>query len=159
MQIGVVSDTHGSIHPEVFSCLKGSRLILHAGDIGGEDIITELETIAPVKAVTGNTDVFPITERFKHTEIIEISGKKVYLIHRYMEGGGYKVPSVVKDIEEKEPDIVVFGHTHMQHAQVSDGRLYFNPGSAGQRRPGKRLGAGIIKINESTIDHQIFYLD
>ena len=104
-------------------------------------------------------DEFPITGRCKETEFFEVAGKSIYLTHRYMEGANYKVPSVVKDIEEKRPDIVVFGHTHNQYAGVLDGILFFNPGSAGQRRSGKRLGVGIININGPAINHQIIYID
>ena len=158
MKIGVVSDTHGAIHPGVFDYLEGVEIILHAGDIGGEDILLELESIAPVKAVIGNTDTFPITERCKKREIIEIDGKSVYLTHRVIEGQ-YKIPHIMEDIKKLGPDVVVFGHTHNQHAETIDGILFYNPGSAGQERPGKRLAVGVLDLEKVRIKHDTYYLD
>jgi len=158
MKIGVVSDTHGNIHPKVFDHLEGVNMILHAGDIGGEDVLAELETIAPVKAVLGNTDTFPMTKRFKAREIMEICGRKVYLTHRVLEGI-YKLSKVMEEINREGPDIVVFGHTHEQYSKMIEGILFFNPGSAGQKRPGKRLGAGILNLEDGKIGHKIYFLE
>ena len=158
MKIGVISDTHGIIQPSAFDYLDESDIILHAGDVGGENIIMELETIAPVKAVWGNTDVHPITTICKKVEIVEASGKKIYLIHRFMEGN-YRIPSVCNDINSKKPDVVVFGHTHSQYEKLEEDTLYFNPGSAGHVRPGTKPAVGMLTINDSKISHEIFYLD
>jgi len=158
MRLGIVSDTHGMIHPRVFDYLEGVDMMLHAGDIGGEDIIAELEAIAPVTAVFGNVDLFPLTERCKAKEILEINGKKIYLTHRVYEGS-YRIPLAMKDISDIRPDIVVFGHTHRQYAEFEDGILFFNPGSAGQQRPGTRMGVGIISLEGGAIDYETHYID
>ena len=158
MKIGVISDTHGIIHPGAFTPLEGVNLILHAGDIGSEDVISDLETIAPVMGVSGNTDTFPLAGRYKPVEFFEAQGKRIYLTHRFMEGE-YKLPHVLKDIASRDPHIVVFGHTHMQYSDESSGRLLFNPGSAGHTRPGTRPGVGVLTIANSKVDHQIYYLD
>ena len=82
MKIGVISDTHGDINPAAFNVFNDVELILHAGDIGNSDIITELEALAPVTAVLGNTDGFNLAGRYPEREIIYIKGKKVYTVLR-----------------------------------------------------------------------------
>jgi len=162
MKIGVISDTHGSINPAAFDFFNDVDLILHAGDIGNSDIITELEAFAPVTAVLGNTDGFPFTGRYPEREIIYIKGKKIYLTHAVI-NGNRQIPSVIKDIENNAPDIVIFGHTHRQHAFKKKGIFFFNPGSAGPVRAGTRPGVGILTIDDSIeglgVEHEIFYLD
>ena len=158
MRIGVISDTHGSIHPAAFDFLENVDLILHAGDIGNLDIITELEAFAPVTAVLGNTDGFNLAGRFPETELIYIEGKKIYLTHAVINGSS-QILSVVEDISQHEPDIVIFGHTHQQHAFKQNGSFYFNPGSAGPLRPGTRPGVGVLTMDDSGLHHEIFYLD
>ena len=158
MKIGVISDTHGHIHPGAFDCLEGTDLILHAGDIGNETVLSDLETLAPVKAVSGNTDSFPLVGRLKETEIIAVAGLRIYLTHRFIEGGR-TIPPVMKDVQKEKPDIVVFGHTHRQHTEQSNGIFFFNPGAAGHRRPGTRTGVGILDLENGKINHKIFYLE
>ena len=158
MKIGVISDTHGHIHEKVFRRFEDVDLIIHAGDIGSEDILTELETLAPVKAVFGNTDTRPVTANCNKKEIIHAEGKKIYVTHMVIEAG---IPfrSVMNDIRNESPDIVVFGHTHNQHAEIIEGILFFNPGGGGRKRFGKRLGIGFLTLNEHSIDHEIIYLE
>ena len=158
MKLGIISDTHGQIHPHVFNHLEGCDLILHAGDVGTEEVLVELETIAPVKAVYGNVDSFPIVGKCQETEILELHDKKIYMAHIVMAGDRF-VPKVAEEIMSVKPDLVVFGHTHEQHTESIDGILFFNPGSGGQRRPGKRLGVGLIYLENGIIEHETFYLD
>ena len=158
MKIGVISDTHGFINPAAFDYFNDVELILHAGDIGNPDIITELEAFAPVTAVLGNTDGFSFTGRYPESEIIYIKGKKVYLTHAVI-NGNRQIPSVMEDILNSAPDIVIFGHTHRQHAYEEKGMLFFNPGSAGPVREGTRPGVGVLTIEDAGLSHEIFYLD
>lgn len=158
MKIGVISDTHGHIHPGTFDHLKGTDLILHAGDVGKESVLAELESLAPVSAVTGNTDSFPLVGRLKEREIINIGDIKIYLTHRFIEGN-HIISPVMDDIKREKPDIVVFGHTHQQYADHWDGIFFFNPGAAGHRRPGTRTGVGILDLESGKINHKIFYLE
>jgi len=158
MKIGVISDTHGYVHPLAFEHLEGSDLILHAGDIGKESVLADLESLAPVCAVTGNTDTFPLRGRLNATEIIAAAGIRIYLTHRFMEGR-HIIPPVMDDIHRVKPDIVVFGHTHRQHAEHSEGIFFFNPGAAGHRRPGTQTGVGLLDIENRKINHKIFYLE
>ena len=158
MKIGVISDTHGSINPAAFDFFNDVDLIFHAGDIGNSDIITELEAFAPVTAVLGNTDGFSFAERYTEREIIFINGKKIYLTHAVI-NGNRQIPSVIRDIENNAPDIVIFGHTHRQHAYERSGIFFFNPGSAGPVREGTRPGVGVLTIEDAVMSHEIFYLD
>ncbi|MDH3974532.1 MAG: metallophosphatase family protein [Deltaproteobacteria bacterium] len=158
MKVGVISDTHGQIHPHVFDYFNEVELILHAGDVGNEGILSDLETLAPVKAVLGNTDSFPLTEKCREKEILILGDKKTYLTHKVIEFGRL-LPSVMNDIDSINPDIVVFGHTHEQHVKVRGNTLFFNPGGGGQKRPGKKLAVGILEIRNGDIDHSIHYLD
>jgi len=158
MKIGVISDTHGYIHPGVFDRLEGAELILHAGDIGDESVLADLESMAPVCAVTGNTDTFPLRDRLKSTEIIAVAGIRIYLTHRFMEGR-HIIPLVMEDIRRVRPDIVVFGHTHRQYAEHSDGIFFFNPGAAGYRRPGTQTAMGVLGLENGKINHKILYLE
>ncbi len=158
MKIGVLSDTHGIIHPKVFDLFHGTDLILHAGDVGREEILTELESLAPVRAVAGNTDTHPVRGRCSDLELFEIEGQTVYLIHRVIEGGRY-LPSVMERIRATGPDIVVFGHTHLTHAEEREGIFFFNPGPAGHRREGTRLAVGILEIDGEKTNHRFHYLE
>jgi putative phosphoesterase len=158
MKIGVISDTHGFINPAAFDYFKDVELILHAGDIGTPDIITDLEAFAPVTAVLGNTDGFAFAGRYPEREIIYIKGKQVYLTHAVI-NGNRQIPSVMEDISNHAPDIVIFGHTHMQHAYEKKGIFFFNPGSAGPVREGTRPGVGVLTIADTGLSHEIFYLD
>lgn len=158
MKAGVISDTHGKIHPHVFEYFNGVDLIIHAGDIGNMEILSDLEALAPVKAVSGNTDSFPVTERCRAKEIFNLGGKKTYLTHRVIECGRV-IPSVMNDIRAVTPDIVIFGHTHEHHVSMIEKSFFFNPGGGGQKRPGKKLSVGILDISNGNIDHSIYYLD
>ncbi|MDT8317089.1 MAG: metallophosphoesterase family protein [bacterium] len=154
----MISDTHGSINPAAFDYFKDVELILHAGDIGKPDIIRELELFAPVTAVLGNTDGFSFAGRYAESEIIYIKGKKVYLTHAVI-NGNRQIPYVMEEISNIAPDIVVFGHTHRQHAYEKKGIFFFNPGSAGPAREGTRPSVGLLTVGVAELSHEIFYLD
>lgn len=158
MKLGVVSDTHGIVHSDLHRHLDDVGMILHAGDIGSDNVIEELELHAPVVAVRGNTDTYPITGRYRERELVEVLSRRIYITHRFIEGRR-KISRVATDINNVRPQIVVFGHTHEQYAAFEDGILYFNPGSCGHRRPGTRTGLGIITINDELISHEFIYLE
>ena len=158
MKIGVVSDTHGLLHRRVFDHLDGVEMILHAGDIGGEEILTELESIAPVLAVSGNTDGHPLAGRCREREIVEFGRRRFYLTHRVVEGGRY-LPAVMAQIRQAAPQVVIYGHTHQAHAEYREGILFFNPGPAGERRQGTTLSLGLLELTGKEIRHHIHYLD
>ena len=130
MTIGVVSDTHNFFDPKLPRLLEGVDHILHAGDIGQPHIIVELEQIAPVTAVGGNTD--DGDWRYHDTRIVELAGRK-FLVHHIVN------PQAPGDwleelIAREHPDVIVFGHTHKPFSEKIGGILYFNPGYAGKSR-------------------------
>ena len=114
------------LRPEAIEALRGSELILHAGDVGKPEILEELRKLAPVVAIRGNVDTAPWCSVLKVTELVEMVGATFFLIHN------------VNDLDLKPSaagiDIVLFGHTHQPTQCEKDGVLYINPGSAGPRR-------------------------
>ena len=127
--IGLISDTHGMVRASVHDALAGVELILHAGDVGGHMILDELEVIAPVLAVYGNTDA-PVDPRLAATIDREIGGLRVHVSHGHELGS----PTPEKLLERYSADVIVYGHTHKQLVVRAGGRLVVNPGAAGARR-------------------------
>jgi putative phosphoesterase len=153
MKLGVISDTHNFLDPKILELFAGVDHILHAGDIGNATIISELEEIAPVTAVYGNTDMgLP----FKETEIIELAARK-FLIHHIVN------PLAPDDrlkerIARAQPDVVVFGHTHRAFCETIGGVLYFNPGSAGKPKFGLGRTVAILDCSAKEIRHEFINL-
>jgi hypothetical protein len=139
MKIGIISDTHGWLDPKVFELFTGVSHILHAGDIGPDAIIAELETIAPVTAVMGNTDSSPT---FRPTEVVTLAGRK-FLVHHIVDPYALKEELRLRVARER-PDAVVFGHTHKAFCETSNGVLFFNPGSAGKPKSGTDRSVAIL---------------
>jgi len=123
MKIGVISDTHNYFDPKIPTLFEGVEHILHAGDVGQEKIIWELERIAPVTAVIGNTDG---DSHWRETEIVELAGKK-FLVHHIVD---IHKPSETfrRRYDFAKPDAVVFGHTHKAFNQIIGLTLFLNPG-------------------------------
>ncbi|MEX0830833.1 MAG: metallophosphoesterase family protein [Nitrospirales bacterium] len=124
--IGVISDTHGLVHPELLDILKGVELIIHAGDIGGAEVLNALETIAPVKAVCGNNDRGQWADHLPHDLVIEYGSHRFYVVH--------ELDLLDLDPAAAEFSAVIYGHSHRPFAETKNGVLYLNPGSAGPRR-------------------------
>ncbi len=124
--VGVISDTHGLVRPEAVEALAGSELIIHAGDVGGPEVLEELGRVAPVVAVRGNNDRGAWAEALPLYEAVEVNDAFVYVLHDLKEldiapaAAGFRV--------------VVSGHSHKPLAEERRGVLYLNPGSAGPRR-------------------------
>src|SRR5689334_1520409 len=139
-RIGLISDTHGLVRPDVFDALQGVKLILHAGDVG-DGVLEELETIAPVSAVYGNTDP---TDDPRLAQAIErtIGNVRVHVSHGHELGS----PTPERLLAKYEADVIVYGHTHQQKVVESDGRLVVNPGAAGARRFKLLAGVGVVTI-------------
>lgn len=128
--VGLISDTHGLVRPDVHTALAGVELILHAGDVGGDDVLMELALIAPVRAVFGNTD--PRDARGLADRIDDVfDGVRVHVSHGHELGA----PRVEFLLAAYDADVIVYGHTHRQLVhRAADGRFVVNPGAAGQRR-------------------------
>lgn len=141
-RIGLISDTHGLLRPDVPEALAGVELILHAGDVGGEELLDELSLIAPVAAVFGNTDP-PGTPRLSASIDQTIAGVSIHVSHGHELGG----PTPAKLLARYPSDVIVYGHTHRQLVVRADGgRLVINPGSAGPRRFDVRPSVGRLVI-------------
>ena len=143
MIIGVISDTHGLLRPEAAEFLRGSEHIIHAGDIGSPEIVPALQKIAPVTAIRGNVDVQPWARRFAETEIVELAGLHIYVIHDVN----------ALDLNPKAAGFaaVISGHSHKPAQQMKDSVLYFNPGSAGPRRFSLPISIGRLEISAAGI--------
>jgi putative phosphoesterase len=131
MIIGLISDTHGKLRPAVFDQFRGVDLILHAGDVGPLEIITALETIAPVHAVLGNTDGWELAPRVQELVELVLEGRRVVLVHGHQLGS--PTPGRLR-AAHPHADIIVYGHTHRQHVDDSGPCLVVNPGAAGPAR-------------------------
>jgi putative phosphoesterase len=153
MKIGVISDTHNFLDPKIHELFAGVDHILHAGDIGNSTIIAELEAIAPVTAVYGNTDTgLP----FKETEIIELGARK-FLIHHIV--NPHAPDEHVKErIARAQSQVVVFGHTHRTFCETIGGVLYINPGSAGKPKFGLGRTVAILHFSAKEIRHEFISL-
>jgi uncharacterized protein len=133
MRIGLISDTHGLLRPRVFDVLAGVDRILHAGDIGPPGLLAELETLAPVTAVWGNTDGFDIRERTSAVAEVGLADRRVVLLHGHQLGS--PTPAGLRSAWP-DADVIVYGHTHRPLVEESDGVLVINPGAAGAARFG-----------------------
>ena len=152
--IGLISDTHGLLRPDVHRALAGVELILHAGDVGGDEILDELALIAPVLAVYGNTDA-PGNPRL--TECIErtIDGMTVHVSHGHEVGS----PTPARLLERYAARIIVYGHTHRQLVTHADARLVVNPGAAGARRFKLEPSVARLTISGGSAEVEIVGLD
>ena len=140
-RIGLVSDTHGMFRPQLFQALEGVELILHAGDVGADEILARLETIAPVQAVYGNTDA-PGRRLLRESIDITVDGVRIHVSHGHEVGS----PNPERLATKYDADVIVYGHTHRQLvARVGD-RLIVNPGAAGARRFNLEPSAAVLTI-------------
>jgi putative phosphoesterase len=141
MLIGVVSDTHGLLRPELLPALAGVDHILHAGDVGDPSILTKLRCIAPVTAIRGNVDRSGPCANLPPTEAIELAGCLIYMVHALED----------LDLTPRAASIrvVLSGHTHKPLIEHRDGVLYFNPGSAGPRRFNLPITFALLRIDNT----------
>ena len=150
MIVGVISDTHGLLRPEAVEALRGSEHIIHAGDIGAPEIIPALEKIAPVTAIRGNIDKEPWTKQFRETEVVELAGVYIYVIH--------DVNAIDLNPRAAGFAVVISGHSHQPKQEIKEGVLYFNPGSAGPRRFRLQISVGSLEISDGKVSGRIIEL-
>jgi hypothetical protein len=124
--IGVISDTHGLLRDEAGAVLRVSDHIIHAGDVGNPEILDQLRTIAPVTVVRGNIDKGAWAPRLAETEVVELAGASIYVLHDLSQ----------LDLKPEAAGFaaVIYGHSHVPKQEMRGTVLYFNPGSAGPRR-------------------------
>lgn len=148
--MGVISDTHGVLRQEALDALRGSGLIVHAGDIGSPDVLTRLRQIAPTHAVRGNNDRDAWGMKLPLTEVVAVGGQHLYLLH---------------DIADLDVDpaaagfaAVIYGHSHKPSIEWRDGVLYLNPGSAGPRRFKLPIAAARLTVSDRGLEPELIEL-
>ena len=141
--IGIISDTHGRLPLSVTKAFDGADLIIHAGDIGGPEIIEALEEIAPTIVVRGNMDFGEWANRFSAEERIEINKLLLVVLHDV-----YRFRSTPGKVA---PDVVISGHTHRPLQEEKLGVLYINPGSAGYPKFGQPATVALLQINGDSV--------
>jgi putative phosphoesterase len=151
--VGLISDTHGLLRPEVFPALEGVGLILHAGDVGGQDILDELSVIAPVQAVYGNTDP-PGTANLQGHLRLEVERCFIHVSHGHEVGS----PTAEKLLARYTADVIVFGHTHKPLVERAGGRLVVNPGAAGPRRFNLKPSVARMSVKDGQTDVELVWL-
>lgn len=127
--VGLISDTHGLLRPGVHDALRGVHLILHAGDVGGDEILDELRLIAPVRAVCGNIDP-PGDPSLSDRIDLTLGGLRIHVSHGHEVGS----PTPARLAAKYDADVVIYGHTHRQQVTQLGDQLFVNPGAAGARR-------------------------
>ena len=143
-RLGIIADTHGTLRREVFDVFAGVDHILHGGDIGSADLLIELEALAPVTAVYGNTDGFEIRQRCPRVATLELDGLYITVTHGHQFGA--PKPDVLHR-EFPEADVIVYGHTHRPLLELVDKTVtIMNPGSAGPRRFDVLPSVGIMEL-------------
>jgi len=145
--IGVISDTHGLLRPEAVDALRGVSQILHAGDVGAPEVLDGLRAIAPLTAVRGNVDREAWARILPHSEVIEVEGVSIYMLH-------------ILDELDVKPEaagfrVVIYGHSHVPKSEVQKGVLYFNPGSAGPRRFKLPVTVGKLVVENGKVTGEI----
>jgi putative phosphoesterase len=148
--IGVVSDTHGLLRPQAVEALRGSDRILHAGDVGAPEILEALKQIAPVIAIRGNVDTAPWATTLPLTEVLEVSGVSIYMLHDLAQ----------LDLKPQAARfrVVVYGHSHKPKIEERNGVLYFNPGSAGPRRFSLPVSVGKLTVTAGQVNTELIEL-
>ena len=150
MIVGVISDTHGLLRDEAVEALRGSSHIIHAGDLGSPAIAPALEKLAPVTAIRGNVDNEPWARKFPETEVVELGGVSIYIIH--------DVKALDLNPRAAGFSVVISGHSHQPKQETRDGVLYFNPGSAGPRRFRLPISVGKLTIEDGRVRGEILEL-
>ncbi len=153
MEIGIISDTHSLVRPEVYDAFEGVDLILHAGDIGNHDVIIELEPIAPIKAVLGNND-FHLAHRFDEKISFELE-QRIFNLQHILDD----IPDETETDSSRVREIFIFGHSHQPLNRQAGATLYFNPGSSGPRRFNLPVTVGRITIDKEHVRAKIISLE
>jgi uncharacterized protein len=138
MKLGIVSDTHGLLRPQVLPALVGVEQILHLGDVGNASILDQLAELAPVHAVRGNVDSSGRPSRLPETDVLLFEEHYLYLLHNL--GTLHLDPAAAKF------SVVLYGHSHQPHIERRKGVLYFNPGSCGPRRFELPVTLGLLHL-------------
>jgi uncharacterized protein len=150
-RVGLISDTHGLLRPEATAFLRGSDFIVHAGDIGDENILKELGALAPVTAVRGNNDKGPWAEAVSETEVLQVGEVFIYVLHNLAE---LDLDPVAAGFQ-----VIVSGHSHQPSIEKRDGVLYVNPGSSGPRRFKLPIAVAELQVVGDFVKAQVVELE
>lgn len=148
--IGVISDTHGLLRPQAAEALQGVELIIHAGDIGGPEILEALEQIAPVLAVRGNVDKDDWARQLPLTRVVEVGRVHLYVLH--------DLHLLDLDPAAAGFQAVICGHSHRPSSTRKDGVLYLNPGSAGPRRFTLPVSLALLRVSGHSLAAELLEL-
>ena len=148
--VGVISDTHGLLRPEAIEALKGSDVIVHAGDVGGTGILEQLGSIAPTFAVRGNVDTGAWAKALSMTEVVEVGALQLYVLH--------DIATLDLDPRAAGFAAVIFGHSHRPGAENRNGVLYLNPGSIGPRRFTLPIAMAKLRVTGKQLSHEMIEL-
>ncbi|MGH7570177.1 MAG: metallophosphoesterase family protein [Gemmatimonadales bacterium] len=144
MRIGIISDTHGLLRPDVFEVFEAVDHILHAGDVGKREVLTELEALAPVTSVYGNTDGPDLRSRLPQVATLQLDGFEIVVTHG--DQFGHPTPALLHQAFP-EAEIIVYGHTHRALLELVDRTVtVMNPGGAGPARFDLRPSVGIVEL-------------
>jgi uncharacterized protein len=150
-RVGVISDTHGLLRPEAVAALKGSHVIVHAGDVGRPEVLDRLNDIAPTYAVRGNIDTEAWAMKLPATEAVKVGSLVLWVLHNASE--------LDLDPVAAKFAAVICGHSHKPSIETLGGVLYLNPGSAGPRRFRLPVTVARLSIVETIINPEIVELD
>jgi putative phosphoesterase len=157
-KVGVVSDTHGMFDEKLSRLFEGVSLILHGGDVGSPQVLTQLTEIAPVRAVAGNNDVGPWARELPAARVERIDGVPVLVIH---ELGTPDEPTVKVQflLQAEAPRVVVSGHSHKGELVEHSGRLFVNPGGAGKKRFKLLRSAAVLEVSANALTARLYSLE
>lgn len=147
LRIGLISDTHDLLRPEVLDFLRGSDHILHGGDICGDAVLQALAGLAPLTAVRGNNDRGDWATRLREREVLELGGAKILVVH--------DIADLKRAPDTSGANAVVYGHSHKPSVEERGGVLYVNPGSAGPRRFKLPIAAGELLVDGGKVRARI----
>src|SRR5918993_2440325 len=149
MLVGLISDTHGLMRAEALAALAGVEIILHAGDVGSFAVLRELQGIAPVHAVVGNTDdaILGLPPQVRLT----LDGRAIHMTHGHETGS----PTPDNLVQRYTADVIIYGHTHKPLITTRGKTLIINPGAAGARRFKLQPSVGVLRIDKGVAAAEI----
>jgi uncharacterized protein len=150
MLVGIISDTHGLTRPEALAALRGSAMVLHAGDIGNPEVLERLRAIGPVTAVRGNIDTQPWAAALPETAVVSANGHKLFILH--------EIGRLSIDPKRAGVAMVVSGHSHKCSIERRNGVIYLNPGSAGPRRFRLPVTLARLHVSKTALEPEIIPL-
>ena len=148
--IGVISDTHGLLRPQAVAALQGVEVIVHAGDLGGPEVLARLTAIAPVQAVRGNTDKGDWARSLPLNRVVAVGGLHLYVLHNLYE----------LDLDPGAAGLaaVIYGHSHQPSLERQDGVLFLNPGAAGPRRFTLPVTLALLRVKDAALEVEFIKL-